>query len=526
MAGVEGHDMAGQQRPLMASGIGINRQLGEALDTAIERNAVLRIGWTADGTEVPKDGESGLCPFLPRGARVRSLGRLGSWIATRCAGSFDHRGDAGAFFAAALNGGKVVCEGRANHFAGWRMADGMLVLHEGANDDLGAAMRGGLLLARGKVGARVGNGMAGGLIVVHGDVGMDPGSGMTGGMIVVDGRCQAPAEGVHLRPLTSDELAEVNSSIEDPSWQVHADAVCLVPKGEAAARHIEPSPRQHALEHLHLLPTTNDRLLSSTKVDSSVLLGQRPLALPVPVLPRLSSGERMKAKRSSDAVADVLAHHPAIVDAAPRPIDLLRIGAQSLDAWPECSDAAGVLIDLDDLPPMDIEGFEALLVLLFSLGNDELVVCLQGDIGRVSGLHAWAAEYGLAAAFANIGSRPGLPVAAMLPMSGRSANGTLNEDITIAGGALDWVPTGLDIAILSAAGFGLVTFTPAEETPAALAGILTSIEQGLADALRNVGSHSIDALSRSNLRASTHDVALMSGLRMAGFDRPLPEWTR
>jgi hypothetical protein len=71
-----------------------------------------------------------------------------------------------------------------------------------------------------------------------------------------------------------------------------------------------------------------------------------------------------------------------------------------------------------------------------------------------------------------------------------------------------------------------VTFTPAEETPAALAGILTSIEQGLADALRDVGSHSIDALSRSNLRASTHDVALMSGLRMAGFDRPLPEWTR
>jgi hypothetical protein len=72
--------MAGGQRPLMASGIGINRQLGEALDTAIERKAVLRIGWTADGTEVPKDGEGGLCPFLPSGARVRALGRLGAWV--------------------------------------------------------------------------------------------------------------------------------------------------------------------------------------------------------------------------------------------------------------------------------------------------------------------------------------------------------------------------------------------------------------------------------------------------------------
>ncbi|MGB2276457.1 MAG: hypothetical protein ACPH5S_05750 [Candidatus Poseidoniaceae archaeon] len=57
--------MAGEGTPLMERSIGINRQLAGALDTAIERNAILRIGWTADGTEVPKDGESGLCPFLP-----------------------------------------------------------------------------------------------------------------------------------------------------------------------------------------------------------------------------------------------------------------------------------------------------------------------------------------------------------------------------------------------------------------------------------------------------------------------------
>ena len=74
--------MAGEGTPLMERSIGINRQLAGALETAIERNAILRIGWTADGTEVPKEGESGLCPFLPEGARVRSLGRLGPWIST------------------------------------------------------------------------------------------------------------------------------------------------------------------------------------------------------------------------------------------------------------------------------------------------------------------------------------------------------------------------------------------------------------------------------------------------------------
>ncbi len=519
--------MAGGQRPLMASGIGINRQLGEALDTAIERKAVLRIGWTADGTEVPKDGEGGLCPFLPSGARVRALGRLGAWVGLMCAGSFDQRGDVGSHFAAVLNGGRVVCEGRAGHAAGWSTLDGLLILHEGANDDLGAEMRGGVILARGKVGARVGNGMTGGLIVVHGDVGLDPGSGMKGGMIVVDGRCQAPADGVHLRPLTTEELAEVNSSIDDPSWQVHADAVCLVPRDDRQVH--QPSkttPRANPLAGIHLLPMDNHRSLNSTSVDRSVLLGQRPLALPLPVLPCVSSGERMKAKRSSDAVTDVLANQPAVVSEAPRPIDLLLISKDTVEQWTSCVDAAGVVIDLDGLPPMDVEGFESLLVVLYSLGGDDLVVCVQGDVGRVNGLHAWAAEYELAAAFVSMSSRPNLPVAAMLPMSGRSANGTLSDGVTVAGGALDWAPNGEEVAILSAGGLRLVTFTPNEESPAALASTLNLISEGLSQCLRDLGAGSIDALSRSNLRASTYDVALMSGLRMAGFERPLPEWTR
>ena len=57
----------------------INEKLGPRLVAAAEQNAILRIGWTNAGDPVPKNGELGLCPALPDGARLRALGVLGSW---------------------------------------------------------------------------------------------------------------------------------------------------------------------------------------------------------------------------------------------------------------------------------------------------------------------------------------------------------------------------------------------------------------------------------------------------------------
>jgi hypothetical protein len=53
----------------------INSKLGPRLIAAAEQNAILRIGWTNAGEPVPKNGELGLCPNLPKGARMRALGR-------------------------------------------------------------------------------------------------------------------------------------------------------------------------------------------------------------------------------------------------------------------------------------------------------------------------------------------------------------------------------------------------------------------------------------------------------------------
>ena len=70
---------------------------------------------------VPKNGELGLCPGLPEGARLRALGVLGSWVAAFGAGgTFTLQGDAGGFLGAANEGTTITCE---------RMADSRRLSH-------------------------------------------------------------------------------------------------------------------------------------------------------------------------------------------------------------------------------------------------------------------------------------------------------------------------------------------------------------------------------------------------------------
>ena len=57
-----------------------------------------------------------------------------------------------------------------------------------------------------------------------------------------------------------------------------------------------------------------------------------------------------------------------------------------------------------------------------------------------------------------------------------------------------------------------------------LSGWLSQVSADLSAHLNRIGLNSIDALTRSNLRACDQDTAAVSGLRLAGYDRPLPHW--
>ena len=90
---------------VVASSMSINSRLPAQLEKALERNIVLRIGWTTNGDPVPKDGELGLCPNLPNGSKVRSLGYLGPFTAAfGQGGTYTHQGDVGSYLGAGNDG--------------------------------------------------------------------------------------------------------------------------------------------------------------------------------------------------------------------------------------------------------------------------------------------------------------------------------------------------------------------------------------------------------------------------------------
>ena len=81
-----------------------------------------------------------------------------------------------------------------------------------------------------------------------------------------------------------------------------------------------------------------------------------------------------------------------------------------------------------------------------------------------------------------------------------------------------------DLAILSATGIKVVCCEVPMVDAMDLALWLQGLSRGLSDILRNLGLESIDGLSRQNLRALDYETAAVSGLRLSGYERPLPHW--
>ena len=508
----------------------INEKLGPRLVAAAEQNAILRIGWTNAGDPVPKNGELGLCPALPEGARLRALGVLGSWVASfGRGGSFTLQGDAGSYLGAANQGTTVVCERMAGHFVGYRMASGNITVMDGCGDDAGAEMTGGHLFIRGAAGARIGGGMEDGLIVVHGDVGPDPGAGMNGGRIVVNGRCPSPPPGVLLRPLTKKELAEINGLLEDESMHVPSDAVCLTPQ---EGLHIERSGFSVSSDDLSGVGLTSDaqQLRPYQTVDTVALIGLseevQSLALPLPLMPSLASGETMTpSKKADEAIHTVLNRHPALVMQNPRAVDVLLVGRQNLTEMADAmSQAGGFAIDLEALPPMDAEQLDGLLVALRSMATEHAPAVLIDAIGRVQALHARAAHHGLDLAIARIEDGSGISEAAALPLNSRSKKEHLAGETIQTGLLLGFAASGHDLAVLMASGVDIVSCAAPMADTEDIAYWLQGTQEDLANELRRIGLASIDMLGRKHLRALNHETAAASGLRLAGYERPLPHW--
>jgi|TARA_B100001105_G_scaffold213380_1_gene178384 hypothetical protein len=86
---------------------------------------------------------------------------------------------------------------------------------------------------------------------------------------------------------------------------------------------------------------------------------------------------------------------------------------------------------------------------------------------------------------------------------------------------LDEAPSAEDLLIAVAAGCSIIVAPPPEE---GFEELLVWLDSTIRGWMRELGVDGLEKITRRNLRALDYDTAAISGLRLVGYDRPLPMW--
>ena len=514
----------------VAKSLKLNRNLANNLQKAIELDRAIKIGWGAQGDAKPKEGEIGIATHLPTGARVRLLGNLGDFTAACCnGGTFTLEGNALGWFGAFSTDGRLVVERDAGFRCGHGMSGGRMFCHGSVGDEAGASLNGGTLVVRGHAGQRTGIGMQDGLIIIVGDCKADAGQGMTGGRIIVDGRCLPEGEGALQRGLTKAEHKEINELLKEHDLNVSEDAVVI----EADETHAIPSipPMQTVWGDFGEIGLVSGEtpVDPSSPIDVVTLLTRgeedEGIVFPLPVLLSIESGKGL--------TGTLLSTQPCLVSSDPRSIDLVLIGESNVaQADGLLEGAAGVVLDMDDMPPLHDGEVLALMTAMRTHLGDDKPILLAGRVDRIANLDRMLRDQPLDGVLVRLTSGTGMAAPAALPRIGLSARDAGTSDMLHM---LDipWDASADDAVIAAAAGCGMIRADPfaEEEVPgtqkaraAAVEDWLTNFAATLRGRMTDMGIDALEKLNRRHLRALEHDTAAQSGLRLAGYERPLPQW--
>lgn len=354
---------------------------------------------------------------------------------------------------------------------------------------------------------------------------------MTGGRIVINGRCPTPPAGVALRPLTAAEVKSINKELNDPEMDVPKDAVCLVHSPLLQVESPEPPVSSSDLSSIGLVAGDLHHSIPYQTCDTVTLLAERsgentPIALPLPLLPIVTDGDSLKLGKNSDPLeVQILSQQPFITYTNPRPIDIVLLNSSNLADAPESlKDSNGVMVDIDDLPAMNSEEIDGFIVAVRTLIGMDKTIAFLNAIGRVESLHVRSAHHGLDLAVSRMEDGSGVGEPAALPMIGRSTKSHLAGTPTQTGMLLGLSASGTDLAVLRASGIDVVCCEVPMQDAQDLAHWLQSLSNELSSILNRLGIDSIDQLKRQHLRALDYETAAISGLRLVGYDRPLPHW--
>ena len=309
------------------------------------------------------------------------------------------------------------------------------------------------------------------------------------------------------------------------------DAACLVASERLHVEAPEAPVSTADLSSIGLVAGDLHHTAAYQTSDTVVLVAdgqgeKSPVALPLPLLPVISSGKFLQMPDESDPLAaQILAKQPFITREQPRPIDFVFIDASNLADAPELLEhSSGMVVDLDDLPAMNSEEIDGFVVATRTLLGMDKPVSFLNAISRVESLHVRSAHHGIDLAISRIEDGSGMAEAAALPMIGRSTKSHLSDMPIQTGMLLGLSASGQDLAILCASGISVVCCEVPMQDPHDLAHWLQSISTELSGILKRLGLDSIEHLQRQHLRALDYETAAISGLRLVGYDRPLPHW--
>lgn len=325
-----------------------------------------------------------------------------------------------------------------------------------------------------------------------------------------------------MRGIEPEELTEIAKHLEPMGLSIEEDALVLVPSEDAATAPVELPEASVAegFESIALIPSSSDRLPMHTSLDSLTLLlpmgsEEGGLLFPIPWLIEEESAESWHGQAGKE--------QPALVRSSPRACDLLKIGEDELvDCSNHLSECAGIVLDLDSLPTMNDAEIEAILVSLTSKIGEDCLVLLRDGVDRVDHLFRLVVDLDLDGAVIDTASPGGSRAAAALPRIGLAARAM---NLTGQGRHLliemDEAPSAEDLLICVAAGCSILVSPPPES---GLEEHLQWLKSTIRGWMIGLGVDGLEKLNRRNLRALDYDTASISGLRLIGYDRPLPMW--
>ena len=509
-------------REQTARSVKLNREIARMLPEAMDKDRLVKIGYGSGGDTKPRDGDFGVLTHLPVGSRVLLLGNLGECVgAMNRGGTLNIEGSCESMLGAFQSDGRIVVERDVGDRLAMNMDGGSVTVMGSAGKDACAGMKGGVVLVRGQASSGAGSGMVGGTLIVMGSVGADPGIGMKGGRVIIAGSCPPPGKGSMMRSISNKEVIELEDFLEPLGLSLEEDALVLVPDKDSSMGCITPKRWvSEGFDGIGISPSSSDRIPNHSIIDTSISIipvgsDEVRLELPVPWIIRSPRGI---------SYPDGKIRIPCLVSAEPNEGDLLIVGEEELAKFPEnAKEISGIVLDLQSLPPMNDAEIEAILVSLSSHLSSSSLILLRDGADRIEGLFRLVVDLDLDGAIVSVATPGGGKAAAALPRIGLASRAMgLDAQGRIIGIELEKQPSAEDLIIVRASGCSFVVGPIDEESK--ISDVSETIMPEIVGIMKEAGLSNFHNVGRRILRATDMETAAISGLRLIGFERPLPMW--